>query len=118
MKSPDEVRDAYSEYLQGKRSLDEVLDLAERKRESTRAERLARREQTPEEIEAEEAEWARMRASGRAAPLREAYQRYLDGECSLDDVLDFADHMRAGVRGAGSPGAGVSAGEEAHTVSN
>ena len=36
-----------------------------------------------------------MRARSRAAPLREAYQRYLDGECSLDDVLDFADRMRA-----------------------
>ena len=118
MKSTDEVRDAYREYLQGERSLDEVVDLAERTWETIRCEPPARREPTPEEIAAEEAQWARMRASGRAAPLREAYQRYLDGECSLDCVLDFADRMRAGVRGPRGSKAGVSGGEEANTVSN
>ena len=89
------IREAYQEYLEGKRSLDEVLELAERMRESIRASLPRTPEPTPEEIEAEEAEWARMRARSRAAPLWKAYQRYLDGECSLDDVLDFADRMRA-----------------------
>ena len=80
------IREAYQEYLEGKRSLDEVLELAERMRESIRASLPRTPEPTPEEIEAEEAEWARMRARSRAAPLWKAYQRYLDGECSLDDV--------------------------------
>lgn len=95
MKNTSIVREAYREYLEGKRSLDEVLDLADSMRESLRALLPQIPEPTPEEIEAEEAEWARMRARSPAAPLREAYQQYLDGKCTLDDVLDFADHMRA-----------------------
>ena len=96
MKRTDKVREAYQQYLDGKCSLDDVLDLAERTWESIRAELPQIPEQTPEEIEAEEAEWARMRARSPAAPLREAYQQYLDGKCTLDDVLDLADRMRAG----------------------
>ena len=113
MKATDEVREAYREYLQGERSLDEVLDLAARTWESIRASLPRTPEPTPEEIEAEEAEWARMRARSRAAPLWKAYQRYLDGECSLDDVLDLADRMRA-ERISGD----VPAGEETQRVSN
>ena len=113
MKATDEVREAYREYLQGERSLDEVLDLAARTWESIRASLPRTPEPTAEEIEAEEAEWARMRARSRAAPLWKAYQRYLDGECSLDDVLDFADRMRA-ERISGH----VPAGEETQSVSN
>ncbi len=90
------VREAYQEYLEGKRSLDEVLDLADSMRESLRAGLPQVPEQTPEEIAAEEAERARMRAQSPAAPLREAYQEYFEGKRSLDDVLDLADRMRAG----------------------
>lgn len=96
MKNTSIVREAYQEYLEGKRSLDEVLDLADSMRASLRAQLPQIPEPTPEEIEAEEAEWARMRARSPAAPLREAYQQYLDGKCTLDDVLDLADRMRAG----------------------
>ena len=111
MKSTSIVREAYQEYLEGKRSLDEVLDLADSMRESLRAELPPIPEQTPEEIAAEEAEWARMRARSPAAPLREAYQRYLDGKCTLDDVLDLADRMRAATTGGPSA---VSSSTEAH----
>ena len=107
------IRAAYQEYLEGKRSLDEVLELAERMRESIRASLPRTPAPTAEEIEAEEAEWARMRARSRAAPLWKAYQRYLDGECSLDDVLDLAERMRA-ERISGD----VPAGEETQRVSN
>ncbi len=96
MRRTNEVREAYRQYLDGKCSLDDVLDLAERTWESIRAQLPQIPEPTPEEIEAEEAEWARMRARSPAAPLREAYQQYLDGKCTLDDVLDLADRMRAG----------------------
>ena len=113
MKATDAVREAYREYLQGERSPDEVLDLAARTWESIRATLPRTPEPTAEEIEAEEAEWARMRARSRAAPLREAYQRYLDGKCSLDDVLDFAGRMRA-ERTHGD----VPADEETQSVSN
>ncbi len=113
MKAGAMLREAYQEYLEGKRSLDEVLELAERMRESIHASLPRTPEPTPEEIEAEEAEWARMRARSRAAPLWKAYQRYLDGECSLDDVLDLADRMRAERLRADVP-----AGEETQRVSN
>ncbi len=93
MKPTDEVRDAYRGYLEGTRSLDEVLDLAERTWETIRAELPARREPTPEEIEAEEAEWARLRASGGSAPLRHAYQRYLDGEITIEELFDISDRL-------------------------
>ena len=118
MKATDEVREAYREYLQGERSLDEVLDLAARTWESIRASLPRTPEPTPEEIEAEEAEWARLRARSRAAPLWKAYQRYLDGECSLDDVLDFADRMRADRMRAERISGDVPAGEETQRVSN
>ena len=113
MKAGAVIREAYQEYLEGKRSLDEVLDLADGMRESIRATMPHTPEPTPEEIEAEEAEWARMRAHSRVAPLWKAYQRYLDGKCSLDDVLDFADRMRAERTRADYP-----AGEETQSVSN
>lgn len=113
MKAGAMIRAAYQEYLEGKRSLDEVLELAERMRESIRVSLPRTPEPTPEEIEAEEAEWARMRARSRAAPLWKAYQRYLDGECSLDDVLDLAERMRAERLRADVP-----AGEETQSVSN
>lgn len=103
MKKKSIVREAYQEYLEGKRSLDEVLDLADSMRESLRAALPPIPEQTPEEIAVEEAEWARMRARSPAAPLREAYQRYLDGKCTLDDVLDLADRMRAASPRSGLP---------------
>ena len=113
MKRAAPLYEVYRQYLSGRCSLDEVLDLADGMRESIRASLPRTPEPTPAEIEAEEAEWARMRARSRAAPLREAYQRYLDGECSLDDVLDLADRMRAERTRTDYP-----AGEETQSVSN
>jgi hypothetical protein len=111
MKPTDKVREAYQQYLDGKCSLDDVLDLAERTWESIRAGLPPIPEQTPEEIAAEEAEWARIRVQSPAAPLREAYQRYLDGKCTLDDVLDLADRIRAAATDGRSA---ISTSAEAH----
>lgn len=91
MKTTDRVRDAYSEYLEGKRSLDEVVDLAERTWESIRSSLPP----APEEIEAEEGEWTRTRSSGHSAPLRHAYQQYLDGEITIEELFDISDRLGA-----------------------
>ena len=97
-----EARAAYREYLDGKRSIDSVIDLAN----EWAAHALSNARAADAQAEAaEEAEWRRMRDRGRAAPLWQAYLESTHGKRSLDSVLDLADHMRDFLLGSLQPGA-------------
>ena len=98
-----EARAAYREYLDGKRSIDSVIDLAN----EWSAHILSKAPAVdPQAEEAEEAEWRRMRERSRTAPLWQAYLQSTRGKRSLDSVLDLADHMRDFLRGTPEPGEG------------
>ena len=70
-----EARAAYREYLDGKRSLDSVLDLADHMRDFLRG--------RPGPGEGG--------TGPQPSPIHEAYQRCLDGELPLDEMLALAD---------------------------
>ena len=98
-----EARAAYREYLDGKRSLDSVIDLAN----EWAAHALSNGRAADAQAEAEEeAEWRRMHERSRTAPLWQAYLQSTHGNRSLDLVLDLEEHMRDFLRGGPGRGEG------------
>ena len=92
MKRSAILREAYQQYLDGKRSLDSVLDLSDHMRDFVRggldgggANAGARERETAGPGEGG--------AVKRASALHEAYQRCLDGKVTLDEVLEMADRF-------------------------
>ena len=84
MKRSAILREAYQQYLDGKRSLDSVLDLSDHMRDFVRG-------GLPDGGEG--ARSGEGRVAKRTSDLHEAYQRCLDGKLPLDEVLEMADRF-------------------------
>lgn len=81
MKRTAILHEAYQQYLDGKRPLDSVLDLADHMRDFIRG-------AGPESPEVDAV------VNG-DSPILAAYRRCLDGELPVDDVLALADRYLA-----------------------
>ena len=107
MKRSAILREAYQQYLDGKRSLDSVLDLSDHMRDFVRG-------GLPDGggADAGAREWERAGpgeggAVNGTSALHQAYQRCLDGKLTLDEMLEIADRFLDRFYG-GKPSAGAS----------